>query len=243
MGSNQRIIRSYLRGGLQAVIFVAAFVAAEPSSLLAGETHPSCHVLASRCIPLISDVNAKFAQIYSQSHELALNYPADGCAPRAHVISEMFLEAGYSRRVIGKIWNVAKPEAEVENDRNVLHVVTPANDRSSDVEQIDVYWGWHVAVTVEALDAQDHIATYVIDPLLANHPIEVNDWRARMNDPSAELILTPLEQSPSGHGIGYGVSDDDGLTWTQMDESARSALAEYSAKSEFLPDAPAHAPS
>ena len=125
----------------------------------------------------------------------------------------------------------------------MLHVVTPANDRSSDAEQIDVYWGWHVAVTVEALDARDHIATYVIDPLLANHPIDVNDWRARMNDPSAELILTSLEQSPSGHGIGYGVSDDDGLTWTQMDESARSALSEYSAKSELLPYTPAHPPS
>ena len=102
-------------------------------------------------------------------------YPDDGCWGRAHEMCRLMIADGASPE---KVWITGS-----------LHV----NSRNK--PDCNVYWGWHVAPTLQ-VSSGGSPQTYVIDPSLFNEPVTQATWKSVQGDPSASLY-------PSSASIFY----------------------------------------
>jgi hypothetical protein len=97
-------------------------------------------------------------------------YPDDGCWGRAHEMARLMGVAGQQPR---KVWIYGRLQAASRNSPNCA-----------------VYWGWHVATTLEVQNSMGGSDTFVIDPSLFGQPVLQAQWAAVQGDPSAVLVST-----------------------------------------------------
>jgi hypothetical protein len=97
-------------------------------------------------------------------------YPDDGCWGRAHEMARLIIAAGQQP---GKVWIYGRLRAATRNNPSCA-----------------VYWGWHVATTLEVDNGVGGAQTYVIDPSLFTSPIPTAQWSAVQGDPNATLVTT-----------------------------------------------------
>ncbi len=97
---------------------------------------------------------------------IPFQYPDDGCWGRAHEMCRLIIAAGVQP---GKDW-----------------IYGSLKVRSANKPDCMVYWGWHVAPTVEVSGS----GIMVIDPSLFNSPVTETAWKGGQGDPSAALVPT-----------------------------------------------------
>ncbi len=97
-------------------------------------------------------------------------YPDDGCWGRAHEMCRLMIADGASPE---KVWIFGG-----------LHVI------SANQPTCNVYWGWHVAPTLQ-VTIGGNTQTYVVDPSLFNEPVPQATWKSVQGDPAAVLIGSP----------------------------------------------------
>ena len=119
-------------------------------------------------------------------------YPDDGCWGRAHEMCRLFIAAGIQP---DKVWIYGN-----------LHVV------SQNKPDCNVYWGWHVAPTLQ-VNTGGIIQTYVIDPSLFPEPVPRATWASVQGDAAAQLA--PSAADVYHRSSGGTVSYDPTYTNTQ----------------------------
>ncbi len=133
---------------------------------------------------------------------IPFQYPNDGCWGRAHEMVRLMLADGAEPE---KVWIYGN-----------LHVI------SANKPDCNVYWGWHVAPTLNVKVGAASMK-YVIDPSMFAEPVTQSTWVAAQNDASAQLAATTA-------AVFYRAKDgtlsyDDG-NYTQT----KSVLATYRGK-------------
>lgn len=96
---------------------------------------------------------------------IPFTYPDDGCWGRAHEMARLMMAQGITP---DKVWIFGN-----------LHVI------SSNKPNCNVYWGWHVAPTLQVGST-----TYVVDPALFPGPVPRATWAGVQGDPAATLVPT-----------------------------------------------------
>jgi hypothetical protein len=119
-------------------------------------------------------------------------YPDDGCWGRAHEMCRLFIGAGIQP---DKVWIYGR-----------LHVV------SQNKPDCNVYWGWHVAPTLQ-VNVGRAIQTYVIDPSLFPEPVPQATWAGVQGDAGAQLV--PSTADVFHRSFGGAITYDPTYTNTQ----------------------------
>lgn len=101
---------------------------------------------------------------------IPFTYPDDGCWGRAHEMCRLMIASGITPN---KIWIYGSPHPNSQNHPNC-----------------QVYWGWHVAPTLDVTTGGG-VVTYVIDPSLCDGPVPTASWKTIQLDPNAALIASP----------------------------------------------------
>ncbi len=141
-------------------------------------------------------------------------YPDDGCWARAHEMCHMMINDGAEPR---KVWIYGSLRAPAENH-----------------PYCQVFWGWHVAPTLEVSTAGGS-ETYVIDPALFPGPVPLTQWKRIQGDPSA--VLEPTDAAVFTRYKG-GINETADPTYAE----AESDMSYYRNQLKLRATGPAGAP-
>ena len=147
---------------------------------------------------------------FAAAEDLALDFAADGCYARTHIMVQRLLEQGLAPL---KIWAFAS------SPRDLLWTETPDHPDGR------VQWAYHVApvLVIRGPDGGDQ--ENVFDPILFDHPVPVEEWRQALHDTPTLVRAAPGEPPLPAHGgSGYWPGPDP-LEGT--DAHALETLEEY----------------
>jgi len=152
---------------------------------------------------------AIFAE-FAAAGDLALQFPADGCYTRTHVMVHRLVDRGLAP---SKVWAFAASATDL------LWTETP--DHSDGRAQ----WLYHVAPVLVVRSPDGDAQKMVFDPILFDRPVPVDEWRSALHD-TPTLVRTTLGEPPlpAHGGSGYWPAPDP---LEGPDVHARETLEEY----------------
>src|SRR5262249_19309115 len=104
---------------------------------------------------------------FAADGELALNFPADGCYARTHLMVQRLLNRSL---VPSKVWAFAASAT----DLLWTYALGYPDGR--------VQWGYHVAPALFVRMPDGNTLEVVLDPLLFDRPVPVDVWRIALHD-------------------------------------------------------------
>ena len=157
-----------------------------------------------------ADLAAAIFADFARAEELALQFPADGCYARTHVMFRRLLDRGLAPR---KVWAFAASAADL------LWTET------ADHPDGRVQWAYHVGPVLLVRGPNDETREMVFDPILFDAPATVEEWRIALHDTPTLLRTAPGEPPlPARGGSGYWPGPDP---LEGPDVHARETLEEY----------------
>ena len=142
--------------------------------------------------------------------DLALQFPADGCYARTHVMVQRLVDRGL---VPSKVWAFAASTTDL------LWTETP--DHADGRAQ----WWYHVAPVVVVRRLVGDAQEMVLDLILFTRPVPVEEWLSALHD-TPTLVRTTLGEPPlpAHGGSGYWPAPDP---LEGPDAHARETLEDY----------------
>jgi Glutaminase len=182
-----------------------------PPCVNPGDTQRT-NATAANCVggggPLTAaQANDLFREMAAQQSAIPFDYPDDCCYSRAHEMCRQLRARGIP---CGKVWNYGSGGHEHPS----LHATTTNHPSGS------VTWWYHVAPTVPVQGSDGVVRDMVIDPSLFDHPVTVEEWVRRQQDPQSRTEQTDASPYFRGQGGNPRQCDNDG-------SKARSMLAAH----------------
>jgi hypothetical protein len=144
-------------------------------------------VTLQRARQLYNLVNARICCPASASAPcIPFLYPDDGCWGRAHEMCRLMIADGAQPE---KVWIYGS-------------LSVPSRNKPS----CTVYWGWHVAPTLQ-VSAGAGSQTYVVDPSLFPEPVPQATWVGAQGDPLASVEPSDASAFYRTQGGGYVKTD------------------------------------
>ncbi len=140
---------------------------------------------------------ALFGELRSQQH-IPFDFPQSYCSARAHEMRRLMAEQGIECR---KVFFHPTVGHSIGAEHPVHGTIT---------------WSYHVAPTVAVQTPQGVVVRMVVDPSLFDGPVTIEQWRAVMSCPSAQLVETPGEVYQP-----FDARDDDYSQTQRLLEEAR----------------------
>jgi len=117
---------------------------------------PSLLLKARQINPVSEDEARSLFREVAAMPDIPHEFSAFGCEARAHIVAERLKEKGYS---VQKIWAVGGGLSPYKGQNDV--------------------WDFHVATAIPVRVGNGNIEWRVLDPTLANEPVDTNDWLRR----------------------------------------------------------------
>jgi hypothetical protein len=147
---------------------------------------------------------------FATATDLALQFPADGCYARTHLMVQRLLDRGLAP---SKVWAFAASATDL------LWTETP------DHAEGRVQWGYHVAPVLAVRGPEGDTQETVLDPILFDCPVPVEEWCSALHDTPTLVRTAPGEPPlPARGGSGYWPGPDP---LEGPDVHARETLEEY----------------
>jgi hypothetical protein len=139
---------------------------------------------------------------FASAEELALEFPADGCYARTHLMVQWLLDRGLAPSATDLLWTEAPSHPDGR-----------------------VHWGYHVAPALFVRTPDGDAREMIFDPLLFDRPVPVEEWRSALHDTPTLVRTAPGEPPlPDRGGTGYWPGPDP-LEGPEV--HARETLEEY----------------
>jgi hypothetical protein len=122
---------------------------------------------------------------------IPFHYPIDGCYARAQLMADRLTELGYASEKVFAVSLAGGAGLHVRSDyaadmrlANQPAVNDPlcAPSAVGPQNQPTVTWWYHVAPIIRVRDAQGQVGAWVLDPSMADRPITIRDWTAKMRN-------------------------------------------------------------
>ncbi|EQC45377.1 protein-glutamine glutaminase family protein [Bacteriovorax sp. Seq25_V] len=148
-----------------------------------------------------------------QRDDIAWGYTEDGCYARAHLMTEMFKDAGVKA---DKVW--ARGRLTIPNGYGAT-------------------WSYHVAPILHVLQDDGSVKKMVIDPSISNEPTSVDEWLKTMKVSNKDVAIndypSPMNAKSFGK-VSVSFSNDEPY-WPMFndydkqtkDDMAEATMSEY----------------
>lgn len=139
-------------------------------------------------IPKLSELNQEFQKLAADPN-IPFEYIRDGCYARAHVMCDTMNKDGI-------------PSAKL-----FVMVDDPENTAlSAKNRYMDAQWWYHVAPMCMASDADGQVKPYMMDPSVADHPIQPSEWVRKVWTQPCPIHLDITRQAQWGPAEQFGVT-------------------------------------